>query len=32
MLQFGTEHGSDTAMLCAKFQNDLTNEIDVTNK
>ena len=29
VLKFGTEHGNDTAMLCAKFQNDWTTEMDV---
>ena len=24
-----TEHGSDTAMLCAQFQNDYANVLDV---
>ena len=28
-LVFRTEHGSDTAVLCAEFQNDWTNEMDV---
>ena len=28
MLKFWTENGSDTAMLCAKFQNDWTIEAD----
>ena len=29
ILKFCTQHGSITAMLCAKFQNDLTTEMDV---
>ena len=32
IVNFCTEHGSDTAMLCAKFQNDLTNEIHITDE
>ena len=28
-MKFYTEHGSDTAMLCAKLQNDSTTEMDV---
>ena len=28
ILKFCTEHGSGTAMLCAKFWNDLTNVMD----
>ena len=31
-LKFCTEHGSDTAVLCAKFQNDLTTEQYVMGK
>ena len=27
ILKFCTEHGSDTAMLCAKFQNNFTSEL-----
>ena len=30
--KFCTEHGSDTAMLCAKFQNNWTTEMDVVDK
>ena len=30
--KFCTEHGSDAAMLCAKFWNDFTTEIDVMHK
>ena len=30
--KFCIEHGSDTAMLCAKFQNDWANEMDVTDE
>ena len=29
ILKFCTEHGSDTAVLCAKFQNDFKIELDV---
>ena len=29
ILQFHTEHGNDTAMLCAKFQNDQVTKTDV---
>ena len=29
ILKFWTEHGSDTAMLCTKFQNDWGTEMDV---
>ena len=29
ILKFCTEHGSDTAMLCANFQNDWTTEVCV---
>ena len=29
ILTFCTEHGSDTAMLCAKYQNDWTAETDI---
>ena len=32
MLHFCTEHGSITAMLCAKLQNDLTPEMDVMDE
>ena len=32
MLKFCTEHGSDTAMFCAKFQNDWTTEMDDMEK
>ena len=31
ILKFCTEHGSDTAMLCAKFQNDWATEMDVVD-
>ena len=29
VLKFCTKHGNDAAVLCAKFQNDWENEIDV---
>ena len=32
VLKFCTEHGSVTAMLCTKFQNDLISEMDVMNE
>ena len=32
VLKYCTEHGSITAVLCAKFQNDLTNEMDVLDE
>ena len=32
ILKFYTEHGSDTAMLCVKFQNNLTSEIDTVDE
>ena len=32
VITFCTEHGSDTAVLCAKFQNDWTTETDVMNE
>ena len=32
ILKFCTEHGSDTAVLCTKFQNDMTNEKSVMVK
>ena len=32
ILKFCTEHGSFTALLCAKFQNDLTTEMDVMDE
>ena len=32
VLKFCTEHGSVTAVLCAKYQNDLTIEMDVLNE
>ena len=32
ILKFCTEHGSDTAVLCAKFQNDWMNETDVMDE
>ena len=32
VLKFCIEHGSITAMLCVKCQNDLTSEIDVMDK
>ena len=32
ILKFCTEHGNDTAMLCAEFQNDLATEMDVINE
>ena len=30
--KFCTKHGSDTAMLCAKFQNDWGTEMDVMDE
>ena len=32
ILNFFTEHGSDTAMLCAKFQDDWTIDTDVMDE
>ena len=32
ILKFCTEHGSITAVHCANFQNDCTNEVDVIDK
>ena len=32
VLKFCTEHGSDTAMLCAKFQNNWTIQVDVMDE
>ena len=32
ILNFCTEHGSDTAMLCAKVQNDLTFEMNAMDE
>ena len=32
VLQFYTEHGSDTAVLCAKFQNEWTTETNVMDE
>ena len=32
VFKFCTKHGSDTAMLCAKFQNKLKSKIDVMNE
>ena len=32
VLKFCTEHSSDTAVLCTKFQNHLATEIDVIDK
>ena len=32
VLKFCTEHGSDTAVLCATFQNDWTIETDVMDE
>ena len=32
VLKFYTEHGSDIAILCAKFQSDSTTETDVIDK
>ena len=31
VLKICTEHGCDTAMLCAKFENDITTEMTVLN-
>ena len=31
-MKFCTEHGSDTVMLCVKFQNYLKGEINVMDK
>ena len=32
ILKFHTEHGSITAVLCVKFQNDLAMEMDVMDE
>ena len=31
-MKYFTEHGSITAVLCAKFQNDLTTKIDIKDE
>ena len=32
ILKFCTEHGSDTVVLCAKFQSDWTTQMDVMDE